>query len=41
MVRSSREGQDGHWQWTRREVIGDLYGDVWHHVRHHGPAGGG
>jgi hypothetical protein len=27
------------WRWTRREVIGDLYGDVSHHVRHHpGPA---
>ena len=23
---------DGCWQWTRREVIGDLYGDVSHHV---------
>jgi hypothetical protein len=26
---------DGRWRWTRREVIGDLYGDVSHHVRHH------
>jgi 3-phenylpropionate/cinnamic acid dioxygenase small subunit len=25
---------DGRWRWTRREVIGDLYGDVSHHVRH-------
>ena len=24
---------DGRWRWTRREVIGDLYGDVSHHVR--------
>ena len=24
---------DGHWRWARREVIGDLYGDVSHHVR--------
>ena len=31
---------DGRWRWTRREVIGDLYGDVSHHVRHHRePAG--
>ena len=31
---------DGCWRWTRREVIGDLYGDVSHHVRHHrGPEG--
>lgn len=26
---------DGRWRWTRREVIGDLYGDVSRHVRHH------
>ncbi|MGH3203578.1 MAG: nuclear transport factor 2 family protein [Streptosporangiaceae bacterium] len=33
---------DGRWRWTRREVIGDLYGDVSHHVRHHlGAAGDG
>lgn len=32
---------DGRWQWTRREVIGDLYGDVSHHVRQRTPAGGG
>jgi 3-phenylpropionate/cinnamic acid dioxygenase small subunit len=31
---------DGRWRWMRREVIGDLYGDVSRHVRHHpGPAG--
>ena len=31
---------DGRWRWARREVIGDLYGDVSHHVRHHpGPDG--
>jgi hypothetical protein len=24
---------DDRWRWTRREVIGDLYGDVSHHVR--------
>jgi len=24
---------DGRWRWTRREVIGDLYGDVLRHVR--------
>jgi 3-phenylpropionate/cinnamic acid dioxygenase small subunit len=24
---------DGCWRWARREVIGDLYGDVSHHVR--------
>lgn len=29
------ERVDGRWRWTRREVIGDLYGDVSHHVRHH------
>jgi hypothetical protein len=30
---------DGRWRWARREVIGDLYGDVSHHVRHRpGPA---
>ncbi len=29
---------DGRWRWTRREVIGDLYGDVSHHVRTPGPA---
>jgi hypothetical protein len=32
---------DGHWQWTRREVIGDLYGDVSRHVRQRGPTGDG
>jgi len=33
---------DGCWRWTRREVIGDLYGDVSHHVRDHaGPGAGG
>jgi 3-phenylpropionate/cinnamic acid dioxygenase small subunit len=26
---------DGCWRWMRREVIGDLHGDVSHHVRHH------
>jgi SnoaL-like domain len=30
---------DGRWRWARREVIGDLYGDVSHHVRYPGPAG--
>jgi hypothetical protein len=28
---------DGRWCWTRREVIGDLYGEVSHHVRTPGP----
>jgi hypothetical protein len=24
---------DGAWRWARREVVGDLYGDLTHHVR--------
>jgi 3-phenylpropionate/cinnamic acid dioxygenase small subunit len=31
---------DGRWRWTRREAIGDLYGDVSHHVRTPAPARG-
>jgi len=37
------ERVDSCWRWTRREVTGDLYGDVSHHVRrrHEPPPGGG
>ena len=34
------ERADGQWRWLRREVIGDLYGDVSHHVRSPAPAAG-
>ena len=27
------ERVDGDWRWTERRVLGDLYGDVSHHVR--------
>jgi SnoaL-like domain len=29
----------GQWWWTERRVIGDLYGDISHHVRYRPPAG--
>jgi hypothetical protein len=31
----------GRWRWTRREVIGDLYGDTSRHLRTPGPPGAG
>jgi SnoaL-like protein len=30
---------DGHWWWTERHVIGDLYGDISRHVRYPPPGG--
>ena len=29
---------DGRWWWTNRAVVGDLYGDISHHVRYGPPA---
>ena len=34
--RFERVGRD--WRWVERRVLGDLYGDVSHHVRHPSPA---
>ena len=39
--RDSFTRADGCWRWGRREVIGDLYGDVSRHVRAAGPGGPG
>jgi 3-phenylpropionate/cinnamic acid dioxygenase small subunit len=32
------ERVDGDWRWVERQVIGDLYGDVSHHVRRTNPS---
>jgi hypothetical protein len=31
------ERVDGNWRWVERRVLGDLYGDVSHHVRRRSP----